>query len=296
MIVVIGATGNIGPHLVRTLAAQRQRVRVAARQIDRARALIGDVDVEWVHADVEQPNTLEHAFAGASAVFCGVGGASCAPDLDRIEARVIDAAKAAGAARYVKVSGIDSRPDGPSEIQRIHGRIEAHLRASGLPAVVLRPSFFMQNFLGLAAAITNGQLPMPTGQAKCGLIDARDVAEVAAAVLVDSAHVGHTYTLTGPESLSHGDCAEVLAKTLGRPVTFVDLPAAAWQGALTSAGLPSWFAERLTNVYRTVFAEGLAARVTDDVPRLLGRPARSLATFAADHRAVFSHDAIRSAK
>lgn len=286
MIVVFGATGNIGPQLVQALASRHERVRAVVRDRARARALL-PADVELVEGTLERPETVEAALDGATRVFCGVGGPRGTPELVDVECRLIDLAASAGVTQYVKISGIDARPDGPSKIQRIHGTIEKHLGRSGLGHTILRPSFFFQNLLGMGAAIRQGALPLPTGSARCGLIDARDIAEVAAEVLTDRAHVGQTYTLTGPASLSHADVAAVLAAQLGRPVIHIDVPASAFYEAGVGMGLPAWFVDLLTDVFVQVFATGQAARVTDDIPRLLGRAARSCEQFVAEHEAAF---------
>jgi uncharacterized protein YbjT (DUF2867 family) len=286
MIVIVGATGSTGTPLVRALVAEGRRVRVVARDVERARRAVGD-GPEFVTGDLERPETFGRALDGAARAYVAVGGPTGTPALVDAECSLIDAAKAAGVGLYVKVSGIDATPEGPARIQRMHGAIERHLAASGLPATVLRPSFFMQNFFGLAGAIRAGALPMPTGEHRASLIDAGDIARVAARVLTEDGHAGRTYTLTGPESLSHGDAARVLGEVLGRPVRFVDVPSEAFCQGMADAGLPRWFAELLTDVYVTVFARDGASRVTDDVRRVTGAEPRTLAAFVREHRAVF---------
>ncbi len=287
MIVVFGATSQAGPHLVKTLLAAGQRVRAVARDVSRTRGVLG-AGVEVVPGDLERPETLAPALAGGRRVFVAVGGASGTPDLVAAEGRLIEAARAAGVERYVRLSGIDALPDAPARVQRMHGEIDRHLIASGLPHTILQPGFFMQNFLGLAGAIRTGALPLPTGEAKGSIIDARDIAEVAARVLTGPGHLGRRYTLTGPEALSHAEVARILSDILEREVRFVDLPAAAFAQGGVEGGLPRWFADLLADVYQQVFAAGGCARVTDDVPRLLGRPARAFAAFAREHRAHLS--------
>jgi uncharacterized protein YbjT (DUF2867 family) len=286
MIAVFGATGQTGTHLVATLLAAGQRVRAVVRDAARARRALGD-RVELVPGDLERPETLAPALAGASRVYIAVGGPTGTPELVAAEGRLIDAARAAGISHYVRISGIDAAPDAPARIQRMHGALDHHLATSGLPHTILAPSFFMQNFLGLAGAIRAGSLPLPTGEARGSIIDARDIAEVAARVLTEPGHLGRRYTLTGPEALSHGEVAAILTATVEREVRFVDLPPEAFAQGGVDSGLPRWFADLLADVYQRVFAAGGAARVTDDVPRILGRPARRFAAFAREHRSHF---------
>lgn len=284
MIVVFGATGSTGTPLVRRLVSEGRAVRAAVRDVAKARGLLGE-GVELVQADLERPATLPRALEGAAAVYCAVGGPTGTTELVAAERALIDAAKAARVGRYVKVSGVDASPEGPARIQRWHGEAERYLEASGLAFTVLRPNFFMQNFLGLAPAIAAGVLPLPTGDARGALIDARDIADVAAVVLTSPGHEGRRYTLTGPEALRHGEVAATLARELGAAVQFVDVSPEAFRDGVAQGGAPGWFADLLTDVYVTVFAAGRAARVTDDVARVTGRPPRAFDAFVRDHRA-----------
>jgi uncharacterized protein YbjT (DUF2867 family) len=295
MIVVFGALGSIGSHLVKELSKSGHRVRATCRDQNRGKEMFsGHAGVEVMNADIEKEETLHPVLEGATKVFVSVGGARCGADLDVIEKRFIDIVKTkrggpSSIDHYVKISGIDSRPDATTDIQKIHGAIEVHLRGSGVPYTILKPCFFMQNFLGLAPAIKAGVLPMPTGDAKGSIIDARDIADVAHRVLTSTTeqHRNQLYTLTGPESLSHSDAAEIFTRVLEHQVTFQNLPAEAWEKSLVEAGLPGWFAHRLTDVYANLFAQGGVSRVTDDIERVIGRKPRSLATFIRDHVVAF---------
>lgn len=286
MIVIFGATGNTGPHLVQMLTQRGQKVRAVVRDEARARELLGP-EVELRRADLAQPDTVRAALDGAQKVYSAIGGPRGSERLVELVCGLVDAARAAGVEHFVEVSGIDARPDSPSRIQRWHGAIAEHLIASRLPHTILEPAFFFQNFLGMAAPIQAGVLPLPTGAARAGLIDARDVADVAATVLTEAGHLGQRYVLTGPESLSHAEVAAIFTQVLDRPIQFVDVPGDAFCKAGIDGGLAPWFAELLTDVYVTVFAQGLIQRTTDVVPRVTGHGARSLAAFVREQRAAF---------
>lgn len=293
MIVVVGSTGSTGLEVVRQLTARGQRVRATARDLEKARALhrsagVDPSQVELVRCDLEHEETLEPALAGAEKCYVAVGGATGTPKLVDVECRFIDAARRMGVRHYVRVSGIGARTTGISKIERIHGSISDYLIASGLPYTVLEPSFFMQNFLGLAPMIRAGVLALPTGSAKAGLIDARDIAKVATAVLLGDGHAGGRYVLTGPELLSHDDAAQIFGRVLERPIAFQDLPQEAFERSLCGAGVPPWFADLLADVYGTLFRSGGAARLSDDVQRITGEPPRPLAAFVREHRAAFA--------
>jgi uncharacterized protein YbjT (DUF2867 family) len=137
----------------------------------------------------------------------------------------------------------------------------------------------------IAATSTFGST---AGQGRTGLVDARDVAAVAAEIITSpAAHAGKTYWLTGPELLSNYDVATALSKLLGRTITYRELTFEENKDAMIRAGVPEQVAEMNAQAF-TLTADGDAEWVTQDVPSLLGRPARSFEQFTADHATAFS--------
>jgi uncharacterized protein YbjT (DUF2867 family) len=133
------------------------------------------------------------------------------------------------------------------------------------------------------------QLRLRAGKGRTGLVDARDVAAVAAEIAASPApHAGKTYWLTGPELLSNYDVAAVLSKLLGRTITYRELTFEQNKDAMIRAGVPEQIAEMNAQAF-SLTADGDAEWVTEDVPSLLGRPARSFEQFAADYAAAFSY-------
>jgi uncharacterized protein YbjT (DUF2867 family) len=147
----------------------------------------------------------------------------------------------------------------------------------------------MQNVLALAPAIaTTSSFGSAAGQGRSGLVDARDVAAVAAEIITSpAAHAGKTYWLTGPELLSNYDVAAVLSNLLGRTITYQELTFEQNKDAMIRAGVPGQIAEMNAQAF-SLTAEGDAEWVTQDVPSLLGRPARSFGQFTADYATAFS--------
>jgi uncharacterized protein YbjT (DUF2867 family) len=147
----------------------------------------------------------------------------------------------------------------------------------------------MQNVLALAPAIakTSG-FGSSAGQGRVGMIDARDVGAVAAEIAASPAsHGGKTYWLTGPELISNYDVAVVLSKLLGRTITYRELSFDEDRDTMIRAGVPEPIAEMNAQAF-SMIADGDAEWVTEDVPSLLGRPARSFEQFAADYASAFS--------
>ncbi|WUP32425.1 SDR family oxidoreductase [Streptomyces europaeiscabiei] len=282
MILVTGATGTIGSEVVRLLAARGEKTRALTRDPARARVPSG---VEVVRGDFRDPGTVEAAMAGAEALFAvGVLG----PGDGETDTRLVALARAAGVRRIVKLSAIGTGDpaSGPGGNWHLPG--ERAVRASGLEWTVLRPSSFASNTLSWAEAIRSG-MPVPnmTGSGRQGVVDPRDVSQVAVEALTTSAHAGRTYTLTGPEAMSTADQAAVLASVLGRPVGTADLSPDETRGYLVAAGMGDTYVEGV--LAGTAYVRGGGgAEVTEDVPRVLGRPARTYREWADGHREAFA--------
>ncbi|MES5818818.1 SDR family oxidoreductase [Streptomyces sp. RG80] len=282
MILVTGATGTIGSEVVRQLAAGGEKVRALTRDPARAQLPSG---VEVVRGDYLDPGSLEAAMPGVTAAFLlGAPGPGAAHDEP-----LVAAARAAGVPRLVKLSAIATGDPGVGPSGEWHVPGERAVRESGAEWTILRPSTFASNTLSWAPAVERGEpVPNMTGDGLSGVIDPRDVSEVAARVLVAGGHGGRTYTLTGPEAIDVPGQAAVLAAVLGRPVGTRDLsPDETREHLLTVWGFDE--AQAAGVLAGTAFVRGGGnAVVTEDVPRVLGRPARTYRQWAEDHRAAFA--------
>ncbi|WP_419586991.1 SDR family oxidoreductase [Streptomyces sp. Qhu-G9] len=283
MILVTGATGTIGSEVVRLLARRGEKVRALTRDPSRVR-LPADVEVEVVRGDYLDPASVDTAMSGATAVFLvGVLGPD---DADRDRA-LVEQARAAGVHRVVKLSAIGTGDPAVGRVGSWHLPGEQAVRESGSQWTVLRPSSFASNTLSWAEAVRAGEpVPNMTGDGLQGVIDPRDVAEVAVEALLSARHAGHTYTLTGPGMISVPDQAAVLADVLGRPVGTVDLTPDQARAKMTEWGMAAAYVEGVMAGSAYVRAGGNAV-VTGAVRQVLGRPPRTYRTWAQDHRAAF---------
>lgn len=280
MILVTGATGAISRSAALALARTTTPVRVLAR--DPAKAPPG---VAAVAGDLERPASLGAAFDGVETLLL-VTPAS--PEMASIHGHALAAAKAAGVRKVVRVSAWGSSPDSPAALGRWHAAIDAAFRESGLGYSSLQPHGFMQNTLGYAGSIkAQSTIFAPLGKGRICYIDARDIGEVAAAVAASPRWDGQTLELTGPAAFSYADLAAAMTQLLGRPISYVDVPPAAAREAMLAAKLPAWLVDDLL-ILSKLYAADAAATPTSTVAEVLGRPATSLATFLADHRAVFA--------
>lgn len=281
MILVTGATGKVGSEAVRLLRQRDVAVRALVRDRDKAQAL-ADAGAEVVVGDLAVPATLDEATAGVDAVLL------VSPAVPAQELNLVDSAARAGVGHVVKITSKAS-VDSPVARRRGQTEIEAGLAASGLQHTLLRSNAYMQNFLALAPLIAKtSSFGSSAGEGRVGLIDARDVAAVAAEIAADPAgHAGKTYWLTGPALVSYAEVAAVLSQLLGRPVTYRPLSFEEDRAGMVAAGVPAPVAEMNAQAF-SLIAEGDAAWLSDDVPTLLGRQARSFRQFATDHRSAFS--------
>jgi uncharacterized protein YbjT (DUF2867 family) len=283
MILVTGATGTAGSQVVQALRARGATACAFVRDPERARHLFGD-EVDLAVGDFADASSVRAALEGVEAMLL-----SCADDPRRVEweTSAIDAAVAAGVRRIVKLSTIGAAPGAPVAFWDWHGRVEEHLRASGVPAVILQSTFYMSNLLAAAEQVASeGRLYAPAGEARVAMIDPRDVGAAAAAALTGAAEDGQTCVITGPEAITWGQIAAALSSATGREVEFVDVPDDGARQGLIAAGLPEFVAEQLITIFGQL-RQGVAEQVTDGVYALTGSRPRSFAEFARDHAQMF---------
>jgi uncharacterized protein YbjT (DUF2867 family) len=283
VILLTGATGHVGSELLRLLGEAGTPARALVHSPGKA-AQVQRLGLEVALGDFEQPDTLEEAAAGCDHLFLL---SPPSPRQCEQEHAVIDAAGRAGVAHLVKLSVAGADPDAGLAFRRWHGQIERLLARSGLAYTLLRPNYFMQNFLMSAQPVADqGALYGMTGEGRVSYVDTRDVAAVAATVLTSPGHQGRTYTLTGPEALSAAEAAERLSAATGRQVRYVDVGPDGFRQGLSEAGMPGWLVDALVEG-NALLAAGDGEAVTDDVASVTGRAPRTLGQFAVDHRMAF---------
>jgi uncharacterized protein YbjT (DUF2867 family) len=282
-VILVTTAGKVGTETARLLRQQDVPVRVLVRDPDKAtpRALAA-AGAEIAAGDLDVPASIDAAMTGVSAVVL------VSPAVPAQELNVVASAARAGVDHIVKATSKASA-DSPIARRRGQTQIEEGLAAAGIAHTLLRSNAYMQNVLALAPAIAaTSSFGSAAGQGRAGMVDARDVAAVAAAIAVSpAAHAGKTYWLTGPELLSNYDVADALSKLLGRTIAYRELTFEENKDAMIRAGVPAPVAEMNAQAF-SLTADGDAAWLTEDVPSLLGRPARSFEQFTADYADAFS--------
>jgi uncharacterized protein YbjT (DUF2867 family) len=282
-VLVTGATGNVGTHVVEELRGRGASVRALVRDRARAAERLGG-GVELAVGDFEDAASIRRALDGVDRVFLS---SADGPRKVAHEAAVVDACAAADVELIVKASTLAADPRSPLPPLAWNGRSEEHLRRSGVPAAILGSGFYMTNLLAAAEQVRgDGRLLAPAGEGRNAMIDPRDVGAAAAVALTTDGHAGATYRLTGPEAITYARIAEELSRATGAPVEFVDVPEEAARQGLVAAGMPDWLVEHLVGAFRLIRADAFA-ETTGTVRALTGRDARSFAEFARDHAALF---------
>jgi uncharacterized protein YbjT (DUF2867 family) len=214
------------------------------------------------------------------------------PDLAVLQGNAVDAARATGVRRIVKLSagpGIVGEKS-PSFVGRQHWAAERNVVNSGLAYTIIRPSYYLQNLLALAPSIRRGLLPLPFGTQRIAMIDVRDIAEVAAIILSNGVeHDGKTYVLTGPESLAAADIAQRIAHVIRRKVRHTDPSMDAAVEALRQPGAPPYLQQHMREV-STLFKQGAGVEVTHTVRDITGQPARTIDAFLRAYADTFQPD------
>ena len=277
MILVTGATGNVGRPLVGLLSDAGVPFRAFVRDPERARAALGPT-VDLAEGDFAEPATLDAALGGVERMFLLSGNSE-------LETDAVEAAVRAGVGRVVKQSALAAGLDPPP----FHRRIEETLERSGLGFTHLRPTAFMQTLAGYLPALIDeeGVFRPPAGGRRVAWVDTRDISAVAFRALTEDGHEGNTYPITGPEPLSMAEVAEKLSVATGRPISYEDVAPHTAHESMIENGLPAPFAAFLVAFYGLVRG-GATDFVIQSVPEVTGAPGRTFGAFAGEYASAFA--------
>jgi uncharacterized protein YbjT (DUF2867 family) len=262
MILVAGATGNVGRELVRELAERGAPVRGLSRNGE-------------VRGDLTDPPSLRPALAGVSEMFL----------LSGYSPEIFAEARKAGVQRVVLMSGSSAETgDRTNAVARYMIETEEALRSSGLGWTILRPRTFMTNTLTWADQVRAGVVRAPWPEVAVATVDPADIAAVAAVALTEPGHEGREYPVTGPEALRPADRVRLVAEALGREVRYEPQPDDEARAEM-SAQMP----EEYVNAFFSFFAEGTLdeSKVFPTVAEVTGREPRRFADWARANAAKF---------
>ncbi len=288
MYAVIGATGNTGRAIVKELKALGENPLCVVRNADKAREVLG-ADAKIAVADVSDRAGMEQALKGIKRVFVVTGHN---PQSGDQQISILNAAKAAGAEFFVKVSGGRAvvGPDVELIVGRGHFAVEEAMKKSGLAWCILSPGLFMQNTLTAAASIKNdSKMVLPFAKdLPLALIDVRDNGALGARVLRDPAkHAGKVYEFTGVTT-NYEEFAKVFSEVLGRPIAYVAASLEAAEQGMKARNMPDWLVGHLIAMARAGGKGAFSKENTQPIRDIVGRAPITTRQFVQDHRAAFA--------
>ena len=281
MILVTGATGNVGSDVLRGLLELSLPARAAVTNPERAAKAL-PTGSELTRFDFSDPSTFAAALEDVNRVFLmrppAMGDPKAfKPFLEAIKLRGIEQVV------FLSLLGAQSNPVVP------HRKIELEIERLKIPHVFLRPSFFLQNLstTHLQDILERDDIFVPAGRGKTSFIDARDIAAVAVQALNLPHVVNGGIDLTGATALSYAQVAAIFSEVLGRKIMYSDPTLPKFWLEMRRRGFKPEFVIVMILIYGTNRL-GLAARVTGDVKRILGREAIGVQKFVQDFKQVFT--------
>lgn len=269
-VLVSGATGTVGRHIVEQLLRAGASVRALTRDPHKAR--FAD-EVEVVSGDLTAPQTLVPALEGVDALHLITFGGDDYAELETGD-EIVALARKAGVRRVTVLMGGES------------GSVDRAVRASDLEWTFLRPVEFMSGALDWAGSIRDeGVVRDGFSNRRSAMIHEADIGAVAATALLEDGHAGKTYTLTGPEVLTPPELVRTIGAAIGRPISYVELTEEQAREQWRAAGFPPEHIEFFVMVHGNTPPEGYTVLPT--VEQVTGRPARTFAQWAAENAAAF---------
>lgn len=269
MILVTGATGNVGREVVKNLARKNVEFQVTTHRKNQ----------KGVYLNFEDPSSIQPALKGVKKLF--LLRPPHLADAKKYFQPVIDAAKRENVQHIVFLSllGVEKNPIVP------HAKIERIINESGIPYTFLRPSFFMQNLISQHGDDLRKKktIEVPAGKGKTSFIDVRDIGEVAAKVLTEQGHEFKAYSLTGNEALTYYEVADIISKVTKEKIIYTNPSILKFKRRMVQKGIAFDYIMVMIGIYTTAKL-GLAKRITPDVVNLLGRSPINMEEFVRDYK------------
>jgi uncharacterized protein YbjT (DUF2867 family) len=298
---VPGHVGGVGSAIIESLRRRDLPVRALVRHEDERTEALRANGVDVVVGDLTRVRDVGIALSGCRRMYFGL---SVSPGYLEATATVAAVARAHGGLEalvnisQMTVSQMSLTETTDSPQQRQHWLCEQVLNWSGLPVAHVRPTVFLQHpFFSVWAAESiarDATIRLPFGSGRTSPVDARDVAEVIAAILVNPGpHIGRIHELTGPRSQDMNGVAAEYADALGHPVRYTDVPFDQWRDQeLRRRDLPDHLYAHILTMAR-LHADGCYDRLTHDVETITGKPATSIRDFVARDKALFEKPVAR---
>ncbi|HEY3297462.1 MAG TPA: SDR family oxidoreductase [Armatimonadota bacterium] len=291
MILVTGASGTVGTEVSNMLAGAEIEFRAIVHRTEKPK-VFRRPNVQSVHADYEDPGSILNAMQNVDTVFML---APAGPKMVDHERAITDAAIRSGVRRIIKLSVFGASPFSPISIIRNHWYSEKYVEHSGIQFTFVRPNYFMQNLLRQAANIaTERKIYAAMNGGRVSMIDARDIAAVAVALLRKGGYENRVVEITGREGITYEEAAEDLSGATGRHISFVNMSMEQFQESLQRSGMPQSAVEDMVE-FQKCYRAGYAAAVTPFVELITGHESIPFAQFAHDYADEFTGEEMAAA-
>ncbi len=284
MILLTGLSTTTGRRVAKRLLKSGHNFTALLRDGDKAPDLKSK-KVALVKGDLSKPDSIKKAMDGIENAFLLP---PTSENQFKLEKNFIDAAKEAGVKHLVKYSALGADPDSPSTILKYHGQSEKYLKDSGLRYTLIRPNLFMQNFVNFYGQQIRKkkEIRLPLKNAKCGYVDVRDTVRLINKVLTSKGSKNKIYTITGSESLSCIEIAELFSEAMGKKINYVEIKPKEFKKKMIDSGVKEREADAYSELYKLV-RDGLYDQVTDDIYKLTNRQPHTFEEFLDDNIKFF---------
>ena len=294
-ILVTGATGTVGSEVVKKLLSKstENSIRATVHSKEKADKIRHSINkgVEIVELDYMKPKTITNALSNVDKLFLQT---LPVPEVADVCSYIVKEAKKNDVNHIVKLSAMGANSQSGVTILRLHGEEENIIKESGIPYTFLRPPAFMQNFITQFGQTikTQNAFYVPAGDAKMSFVDVRDIAAVAANMLMNSndgennQYMNKVYDITGPEALTYSQGANIISDKAGKKITYIDITEDTARKGLKQIGMDDWFINIMIELFRTIRV-GYGSETTEAVEHITGRKPISMTEFANDYADVF---------
>jgi uncharacterized protein YbjT (DUF2867 family) len=286
-ILVTGSTGNIGIPLVRTLSDYGAQVRAGVHSREKAE-LVQLPGVDTVVMDFTKPQTIKQALKGVDRVFLLT---PYVPDMIDMVRNVVEQCKTGHIRHVIRLSIMRAEFE-EITLTRMHREAEKIVEESRIPYTHVRPNTFMENFKQHARTIKRqGEFYASVGGGNVSMVDVRDIAEVAARILTEGGYENKAYTVTGPETLSYYQVADIFSRVLGRTITYKEISSDTAREKMREQGMSEWRIDSMLEWYKMQMEDKLG-EVTPVVWQVAKKEPVKFADFVTDYGQIFQKELV----
>lgn len=281
-ILITGAAGTVGSHIVEQLSGRKANFRAAYHDAAKA-SKMNLPGVEMVQLENDKPETISTSLSGVEKLFLLTPAML---DIVEITSNFVDEAKKAGVKQIVKLSVMGAGTEPPRTTDgRLNREAERVIENSGISYTHLRPNYFMQNFVNFYGQTikTQNAFYLPLADTKISFVDVRNIASVAIEALTSEGHEGKAYTITGPEAITCQEVAQILSDATGKVITYVNISDEEARQGMKKVGMPADVVDYLIEGYRLT-REGYFSSITPVVEQITGKKPITFKQFAVEYK------------